>query len=299
MPRGPITLYSSNYMRCTFINHTLRASSASASGSAWLALYNSISDNQGNIYYVEVIGQNYARVKVTGSWAISTAGSAWNSSGIMFNTALDDWGSIDYIGIHNGSAAGVNSGSILFWGPPLWKKFINKGDAYYIAPGETYLKFFNDDPQNYYTGYSNYSASRLMNHWLNNNTWAGPGTNVYCGLYTIMPDTNGTGGTEVSGSAAYARIKVGGSGSWVVPSTGSTSNIYPIVYNTHLDFSEDWGILAGFCLWDGPGTSNLLFRGIISPRVAVLGPDGFMFDAGDLRVFADIGYAEYNWEVMR
>lgn len=284
-PKILTILYSSIYMQNTFINHTLRASSASASGSSWIALYNSSYDGRGNVYYYEVTGKGYERVKTTGSWSISTAGSAWNSSAIFFPTAKESWGSIDYVAVHNGSATGVNSGSILFWGPQPWIKEIDEGDVYCIPAGEMYLQFLE--------GYSYYSASRLMNHWLNDNKWTGPGTNVYCALYTEMPDSNGTGGHEVSGSAAYARVKVGGSGSWVVPKSGSTSNIFPIIYNAHLDSTEAWGTLAGFCLWDGAGSSNLLYRGIIYPQVSVIEPDGFMFPDGKLRVYAEIDSLDF------
>jgi hypothetical protein len=88
----------------------------------------------------------------------------------------------------------------------------------------------------------------------------------------------------VSGSVSYSRIQFPTSACWVLPVSGSTTNIVPITFS--LATSTPWGTLKGIVFRDHPTAGSMLFYGSIYPYVTVINPDGFRFNATGIKIYA-------------
>lgn len=95
---------------------------------------------------------------------------------------------------------------------------------------------------------SNYLSEKLIRHTIDNVTYTSPAT-VYLALYTVMPDADNTGGTEVTGGS-YAREAL----SFGLPSGG-------IAYNdTSITFTGMPACtIVGAGVLDASTSGNLLF----------------------------------------
>jgi len=85
---------------------------------------------------------------------------------------------------------------------------------------------------------------------------------MWIGLSTTAPNLNGSGVTEPSASAGYARMKLDMLGE---PNVGVVTN------KTNIDFNEStasWGTVTHFVIFDAQNGGNLLQYGALStPRV--------------------------------
>lgn len=86
-------------------------------------------------------------------------------------------------------------------------------------------------------------------------------TEYYIGLSTTQPNINGSGYTEPSSGANYARVKLDMLGA---PNTGVVTN------QANIDFNEStasWGTVTHFVIFDALNGGNLLQYGSLStPR---------------------------------
>lgn len=97
---------------------------------------------------------------------------------------------------------------------------------------------------------SNYLANELLDHVLRNSAYTPPAT-VYLALFTVMPDVDGAGGTEVSGGS-YARQPV----TFGAPSGGVASSTAAITFP-----SMPAAVVIGAALYDAVSAGNMLHFG--------------------------------------
>ena len=87
---------------------------------------------------------------------------------------------------------------------------------------------------------------KIGNHLLRTAPWTKPGA-IWIGLYTVMPNDAGAGGTEVSTtSTGYGRIQHGpGDASWAVNVGANTvfSNLGVVQFGAPID---NWGTIVGW-----------------------------------------------------
>jgi len=102
---------------------------------------------------------------------------------------------------------------------------------------------------------------------------------VYVGLFTTLPNDNGTGGTEVSGGG-YARQAV----TFGAPSNGSMSNSADITFPLA---TANWGTIVGFGIFDAATGGNLLYFGSLTTSKSIESGDQLRFPAGNLTITED------------
>ena len=126
------------------------------------------------------------------------------------------------------------------------------------------------------SGFTDYYEDQIINHMLRAQAFS-PAATVYVGLYTTMPDDDGTGGVEVSGNA-YARQAV----TLAAASGGASSN--SVVVTFPVATPATWGTVVGFGLFDALTVGNLLMGGTLTVPKAVAASDQLTFLVGDLDV---------------
>lgn len=278
---------TSAYLENMFINHLVRNTSFTPPTKVYIALYASNPGDYDNGLEINISGSDsysgsYARVEWTNGFWFANSGSTSNASPIIFYNATEDWSLIRYFGIRTGSQIGTpaSNGSLLFYGQFSASKSIKAGDNFTIPVNG--LKIYLNDY------YSIHAANKLLNHTLKNDSWASPGTDVYASLYYITPDRNNLNKTEISGSLGYARVKVGGSGSWTSPTNGVTQNASPIIFISPA--AQVWGTINGAGLCVAPTGGSLLFRYNFKGAPAVVVGDHVMFDTGNFHIRLNYNY---------
>ena len=97
-------------------------------------------------------------------------------------------------------------------------------------------------------------------------------TNVYCGLFTVLPADTGTSGapadgTEVTAANGYARVAISTSGGFSAISASSTkqhaTNASTVTFP---QATGSWGTIVGYGLWDASSAGNLLFYASITSQ---------------------------------
>lgn len=128
------------------------------------------------------------------------------------------------------------------------------------------------------TAFSDYLENKLLDGTLRNTAYT-PVATVYIGLHTTATNDNNSG-TEVTGGS-YARTA---SGTWGVPSGGSTSNTTIITFPTA---TASWGTVTHFGIYDNAVGGNLLYWGQLTVSKTVDNGDVFTFPIGNLTVSLD------------
>lgn len=109
---------------------------------------------------------------------------------------------------------------------------------------------------------SDYWANKLLGQTFGATTAGAPGT-LYAALFNVIPLSNGTGGTEVSGNA-YARVAVtNNTSNFPTPTTGQSSNATAITFPTPT--GSGWGTIVAGGWYDASTGGNLLFAGPFNP----------------------------------
>jgi hypothetical protein len=109
---------------------------------------------------------------------------------------------------------------------------------------------------------SAYLSNKLLGHVFGATTWAPPAT-LYCALFTVIPDANGAGGTEVSGGG-YARVAVTNTtASFPTPTIQQVSNAVVIDFGTPT--GAGWGTIVAGGWYDAASGGNLLYAGPFTP----------------------------------
>lgn len=123
----------------------------------------------------------------------------------------------------------------------------------------------------------------IGSHFLRTATWSKP-SGIYIGLFTVMPEEDGTGGTEVTGGN-YARVQCGpGDAYWTGPTegNGAYTNADAIQFATP---SATWGEILGFGLFSAASSGTLYLSQAFDESVTVSNGDSAPgFASGSLAV---------------
>lgn len=113
---------------------------------------------------------------------------------------------------------------------------------------------------------SNYLAHKILDHILSKTTYTAPDP-VYIALFTVMPASDGSGGTEVTGGS-YARIAVTNDATnWPAAALRQKKNGNDIIF---VQASADWGTVVGAGIYDALSSGNLLLFGTFPIPINVL-----------------------------
>ena len=130
--------------------------------------------------------------------------------------------------------------------------------------------------------FSNHLEDELLDHVLNNNSYASPNP-IYVALYTVAPSDSG-GGTEVTGGA-YARVSLDSSTAdkWTLAGAGAglADNTAAITFPTA---TANWGTVVSVAILDAATAGNFLLHGALTSSRVVNSGDTFEFAAGDLDI---------------
>jgi hypothetical protein len=111
-------------------------------------------------------------------------------------------------------------------------------------------------------------------------------------LFTSLPNDDGSGGTEVSGSG-YARVQVKQDGStapyWgsVVQETSGKAVARNKGKVTFPTAGSNWGSVSGVAVMNGPSGGNLLMLGGLQTTRTINTGDVFEFDEDNLAISLD------------
>jgi hypothetical protein len=129
---------ASNYLENKVLDHVLTATTYSAPGTRYLALFTNTSTNAAaNLEAgtltdeVSTSGSAYARKAVT--FASASSGTSATNATVTFDAATANWGSITHVAVMDGGTAG--SGNVLFWGAVTTAKTIETGDTFQVSSG--------------------------------------------------------------------------------------------------------------------------------------------------------------------
>lgn len=98
----------------------------------------------------------------------------------------------------------------------------------------------------------------------------------YIGLSTTAPNLDGTGVSEPSASAGYARIALT---SLSAPNNGSVSNTAAVSFP---ETTAPWGTVSHYVIYDAKTGGNLLIYNALSEAKVMQTSDVLTFKAGDL-----------------
>lgn len=129
---------ASNYLENKVLDHVLTATSYSAPGTRYLALFNNTSGSAAANLEAGTLtdetstsGTAYARQAVT--FAAASSGSSATNATVTFPTATANWGTITHVAVMDGGTAG--SGNVLFYGAVTTSKTIETGDTFQVSSG--------------------------------------------------------------------------------------------------------------------------------------------------------------------
>jgi len=129
---------ASNYLENKVLDHVLTATSYTAPGTRYLALFTNTSGSAAaNLEAgtltdeVTTSGSAYARKAVT--FAAASSGSSATNATVTFDAATANWGTVTHVAIMDGGTAG--SGNVLLWGEVTTSKTIETGDTFQVTSG--------------------------------------------------------------------------------------------------------------------------------------------------------------------
>jgi len=129
---------ASNYLENKVLDHVLTATSYTAPGTRYLALFNNTSGNAAANLEAGTLtdetstsGTAYSRKAVT--FAAASGGSSATNATVTFDTATANWGTITHVAIMDGGTAGA--GNVLFYGAVTTAKTIETGDTFQVSSG--------------------------------------------------------------------------------------------------------------------------------------------------------------------
>jgi hypothetical protein len=127
---------ASNYLENKVLDHVLTATSYSAPGTRYLALFTNTSGNAATNLEagtltdeVSTSGTAYGRQTVT--FAAASSGTSATNATVTFSAATANWGTITHVAVMDAST----SGNVLFWGAVTTSKTIETGDTFQVTSG--------------------------------------------------------------------------------------------------------------------------------------------------------------------
>lgn len=110
---------------------------------------------------------------------------------------------------------------------------------------------------------------------------SGSPATLYVGLFTDMPDSDGTGGTEVTGGS-YARVAVtNNSTKWPAASAGQKSNGEAINFATA---TANWGTVKGVGIFSASSGGTPKYFGALEANRTINNGDAFSFAIAQLLI---------------
>ena len=129
---------ASNYLENKVLDHVLTATSYTAPGTRYLALFTNTSGSAATNLEagtltdeVTTSSSAYARQAVT--FAAAASGTSATNATVTFPAATANWGTITHVAVMDGGTAG--SGNVLFWGAVTTAKTIETGDTFQVSSG--------------------------------------------------------------------------------------------------------------------------------------------------------------------
>ncbi len=105
---------------------------------------------------------------------------------------------------------------------------------------------------------------------------------AYIGLFTVIPDEDGAGGTEAS-LGNYARIATAGA-DWGAAAAGAITNANDITFVECA--AAAWGLQVGIGIWDALTVGNMIFWVPLTANKQVDIGDTFRLEAGEIDITA-------------
>jgi len=125
--RGATGTALSDFLENKLLDHVLGATSYTAPGTIYTALFTAAPSDTGG--GTEVTGGSYARVGKTNNgtnFPAASGGSKSNGTDIDFGTATANWGTVTHVGIFDAASAG----NLLFWGALTTTRTVNTNDSF-------------------------------------------------------------------------------------------------------------------------------------------------------------------------
>lgn len=127
---------ASNYLENKVLDHVLTATSYTAPGTRYLALFNNTSGQAAaNLEAgtltdeVSASGTAYARKAVT--FNAASGGTSATNATVTFDAATASWGTVTHVAVMDQATGG----NVLFWGAVTTSKTIDTGDTFQVTSG--------------------------------------------------------------------------------------------------------------------------------------------------------------------
>ncbi len=127
---------ASNYLENKVLDHVLTATSYTAPGTRYLALFNNTSGSAATNLEAGTLtdetstsGTAYGRKTVT--FAAASSGTSATNATVTFDAATANWGTITHVAVMDAAT----SGNVLFWGAVTTPKTIETGDTFQVSSG--------------------------------------------------------------------------------------------------------------------------------------------------------------------
>lgn len=129
--------------------------------------------------------------------------------------------------------------------------------------------------------FADYLENKVLDHIVGKSAFTKPTVSV--GLFFVMPNDAGAGGTEVA-TAGYARVLTAAA-DWNDAASGATANANALTFP---QATANYGSqVVGFGLYDNTSGGNLLASGTLTTARTVSSGDTIRFAAGELDVTLD------------
>ena len=127
---------ASNYLENKVLDHVLTATSYTAPGTRYLALFNNTSGQAAaNLEAgtltdeISASGTAYSRKAVT--FAAASGGTSATNATVTFDAATASWGTVTHVAVMDQATGG----NVLFWGAVTTSKTIDTGDTFQVTSG--------------------------------------------------------------------------------------------------------------------------------------------------------------------
>lgn len=105
---------------------------------------------------------------------------------------------------------------------------------------------------------------------------------AWIGLFTVIPDEDGAGGTEAS-LGNYAREETAGA-DWAAAAAGAITNANDITFIKAA--AANWGLIVGIGVWDANAAGNMIFWMPLTVNKQIDINDTFRLEAGEVDITA-------------
>ena len=127
---------ASNYLENKVLDHVLTATTYTAPGTRYLALFTNTStaaaaNLEAGTLTDEISTSGTAYVRKTVTFASASSGTSATNATVTFDAATASWGSVTHVAVMDNSTGG----NVLFWGAVTTAKTIDTGDTFQVTSG--------------------------------------------------------------------------------------------------------------------------------------------------------------------